>query len=188
MNLFNPLNMNSRDNLGPFFEILCSVILELGGKFQVINEKGIKSELILKKSTPSEKVKGGWKEFMERCSQLPLSSQDSDRKLFLPESTNQPVIDMMDARDRLYQITIGKSHGINLKHLQKIEDQLGLIKDNFKLNLYFVIPESNSNMKFGFVGELEVHEKVEYYEKKNCCRTKKIVRKTTKSRKQRRFD
>jgi len=89
---------------------------------------------------------------------------------------NQPVIDIMDAKDRGYQITIAKTHGINLKQLQKMGNQLGFLTDNFKFNLYFVIPESETKMKFEFVGDTEVNKKVKDYEENTVEELKKLLK------------
>jgi hypothetical protein len=62
------------------------------------------------------------------------------REIVIPKATNQPVLDMMDASDRSYQITVGKKHGVNMRRLDEMVKVLKSTPEA-PLQLYFVILE-----------------------------------------------
>ena len=93
------------------------------------------------------------------------SSLTTSREIVIPKTTNQPVIDMMDACDRAYQFSVGKKHGVNIKHLEQIIEILKVTPKK-PLTFYFVIPESRlEDFEWNYEGEFELEDEVKKVEK-----------------------
>jgi hypothetical protein len=143
MKQLNPLShvyATSSAALGNFFEALvCKYIIPFGGTFETRN---LTSNAKKKESLTLQKVEYkqvlGWKEFVIQRAQLPLSTQNRTKVLH-PAATNQSGIDMMDAKDRVYQVTVSHLHGLNADQMSKLVQELGASKDH-PLKVYFVVP------------------------------------------------
>jgi hypothetical protein len=144
MNRMNPASFyyaQSSSALGNLLEGLAHALIPFGGSYEIkdldkpSHAKGSKLKL---NTVRMETVSGSWENFIEYCAKLPLSS--SQRTVVArPESANLPVLDMMDAKDRAYQVTVSSKHGITAKQFQQLVDKIGANKQQ-PLQLYFVVP------------------------------------------------
>lgn len=74
---------------------------------------------------------------MKNCAAI-TSSQD--RVVVQPGARNQPAVDLMDAKDRAFQITISDCHSITPSLAQLLEKT-----GNSNISLYFVVPPPQFN-------------------------------------------
>jgi hypothetical protein len=151
MNYFNPISQPSpfqESAMRKLFEIISIVFLTLPSKMNAyLHYKSVHHQLTLSKGCMRE-IPGSWQDFLKTCARLPTSTQQQNqRELLVPDSSNQPVVDMMDSCDRAYQITTGNDHDIKLHGLLEMVDTLNLSPQK-PLHLYFVILEEKLE-KFG---------------------------------------
>jgi len=172
MNYLDPLSSKYTDNAtlnGRFFELLASVYLEFPFELNAKN-KNNKIEQIQLTRGEREKHEGTWKEFLISCSKLSSCSNTTlPRKLLIPGPKNQPIIDLMDSKDRAYQITVGKKHDIKKSKIQKLLEILKATQQN-PLKLYFVVPEHNfAKFEWSYTGDLKnLDPEVLKIENKTC--------------------
>ena len=143
---------------GHIFEIICKIIIQFGGKFNVYDFRNKKvDELKLKKGKFISKGKN-WEEYYTECRNLPSINDSEESKgeriIYVPYTSNQPVIDVMDSYNRAYQFTTSSSHSINMKHLQKLIFKISNINEQNPLKLYFVIPKQKlTEFKYTYENE-----------------------------------
>ena len=94
-----------------------------------------------------------------------------------PKIHNLPVIDIMDAKNRGFQITISKEHGISRENLLKMEKTLGITQEN-PFKIYFIVPEFIFNeFKWKFEGNYSgLHQKEKELKKKTIEDLKIILK------------
>jgi len=157
MQSLNPKNIDlSGDNIGngKLFEIIAGVFLEFKVEFDAHGYDGKFSHKLQLSKGKRIEIGNTWDEFLTYCNQN-LQINPSSRILAFPNTKTQPVFDLMDAKNRAYQITIGKTHGINKNYISKIINQFGFNASNV-LNFYFVVPDYNlMYFKWNFEGEFE---------------------------------
>ena len=178
MNLLNPSSLNYNNNIlanGSLFELLVSIFLEFPVTLNAMDGKNEKNhDLVLQKGNRIQ-IHADHNGFLNYCSSLNASSDKiSPRKLIVPKEKNQPVIDLMDAKDRAYQITVGKKHGVNLRGLRNMVDLLHLDSNN-PLNLYFIVlKEHFDDFKWEYEEELlDIDPKVKELEQMTVLQLKK---------------
>jgi hypothetical protein len=149
MNHLDPRNSSiSGTTKGKFFEIVASTYLEMGSEFSVFNEEKKLVQILNIPSSDRIEKSGSWKDYLTFCSTLKENA--TPRQYVEPSSTNQPVIFAMDSHRRGYQITVGKTHGINRKRFQEMIEILKLSSKN-PLEMYFVILQRNlENFQWNF--------------------------------------
>jgi hypothetical protein len=162
MDTLNPKSQRYTNNSignGRLFELVSSVYLEFPVQFDARSDPET-IDHVLQLSTGSRKeFVGTWQEYLVYCSQLQSSiNMTGTRELVIPKVTNQPVIDMIDACDRVYQITVGKEHGVNRSKLQEMVEILNLTPQN-PLKLYFVILEDRlQEFEWKWEGDFELDD------------------------------
>jgi len=159
--------LRARDNISyaNLFELIASIFIELGGEYLLWSKK--KLNLIAANRIP---FKGTWNECVNRCGQLP-GRDDKPRTLIVPIHSNQPVFDFADAKNRYYQVTIGKTHGIIrncLQNILKVSMGIDILDANFSVNqtldFYFIVPE-RQDFSYSFEGEFDMDPRVKELEK-----------------------
>jgi len=177
MDILNPKSQRYSQNAtlnGRLFELVSSVFLEFSVEFDVKDDKNmIDHKLILSQGKRVE-YGGTWDNFLLYCSNLKLSTNTTfSREVVIPKTINQPVIDIMDARDRGYQITVGKEHGISKSNIQNMLKKLNITSQN-PLNLYFVVLECRfDEFQWKYEGDFILDPEVIALEKKTVQNLKK---------------
>lgn len=141
-NALNPKSIDYTGSfaLGRFFEAVAVRSLSNGGIFKVHpltagSSQHVNSELTLSKAGETSTTSKSHAAFFNAVAELPSSVDGgSKRAVVVPGASNQPVVDMMDAKNRAYQCTLQATHSVkaNLAALLK--------KTNSPLDLYFVVP------------------------------------------------
>lgn len=131
---------------GHIFEAVAKILIQFGGKFTLYSCPARRDPVgILELMQESQLLAKGnsWLNYYEECSRLPSSSDTlSLRKAYIPNASNQPFIDMMDANDRAYQFTTAKSHSLNRKYLQQLLSCNSTVSEKNPLKIYYVVPKS----------------------------------------------
>jgi len=150
---------HSTNTLGyaKFFELLVSVLLEIGGDFKTRAKDSTTTTLTLPPATQRVDVPGSWDDFVYECNKLAsITTQNSNtRKILVPCTRNQTVMDICDGIDRIYQVTLGKDHGISRSHIENIVQHLKPTQLK-PLYLYFVVLSSHfDGFRWSFEGDFE---------------------------------
>jgi hypothetical protein len=157
----NPESLQYSNNAtqnGRIFEFLASFLLGFEGEFYAFKQENLSTgkfdhKLDLIHGERRKSSAETWEKFLEECGRLPSYTSISTtlrttsitkREVLIPRLTNQPVIDMMDAKDRAYQFCAGKSHAVNLNQLENIVETLNCSIQK-PLRLYFIILESQKD-------------------------------------------
>jgi hypothetical protein len=157
----NPKSLHYSNNAtqnGRIFEFLAGFLLGFEGEFYAFKQEDLKTrefdhKLDLIHGERHKSLGETWKKFLDECANLPSHTSISTtvkttsitkREILIPKLTNQPVVDMMDAKDRAYQFCSGKSHDVNLVQLKTILTKLKCSKEK-PLRLCFIILESQAD-------------------------------------------
>lgn len=132
-------------SLGRFFEFVATRSVSNGGVFKVRELLSDNQMAPITTTTICETSKiihadnsrSGLYEVASKLNYCAKIAASNDRIVAIPGATNQPVIDMMDAKDRAFQFTISNTHSIK-PELETMMTSIGITK----LCLYFVVPPS----------------------------------------------
>jgi len=131
---------------GNVFEVVVKMMLASGGNFNVysLETRRTISPLQLQPATTSHKGSSELNYF-EECAKLPsvidnTTSSSVGRQLCASWSPTQPVVDLMDANDRGYQVTTSERHTLHTGWLQVMKYVCKFSKQK-PLRLYYVIPK-----------------------------------------------
>lgn len=142
MDHFSPNSLHYVSNslaFGNLFEEIMKCALVVGGQFEcrsleVTNSESFMVELPSGQRQYQQVVTDPWKDYINECINLP--SKPLTRIVLMPNATNNPTIDAMDARHRAYQITIANKLSINVSRISS------LLHGTEKLQFYFVVPSN----------------------------------------------
>lgn len=133
----------------------------------------IQHKLVLEHGEILEIKSNRWKEYYKYCFNEFNSNPTSQRKIITSNITNLPVVDAMDAKDRGYQITISKEHGINRDKLSDMIEIFHITKET-PFKLYFVVPQFIlEEFKWNFDGKYKPNSKKKILKKKSMDELKK---------------
>lgn len=129
---------------GHIFEVVMRTMIKIGGDFDVFDSERNSEILKINRASKCDSKgigPGKQMEFIVECGKLPLTSASGySRQLYISNSTNQPVVDMMDAVDRGYQVTTANSYSLNLFWLQRMIYAFHPnVTDKNPLKIYYVI-------------------------------------------------
>jgi hypothetical protein len=169
MNTFNPESVRYSNNAlqnGRVFEFLASFLLGLEGKFHAFKQENLKQRgmdhtLDLTRGERHKSTGAKWNDFLVESSKLTSQNKmTGKRQILIPNLSNKPVVDLMDAKDRRFQFCAGKSHGVNVTQLEKLVKTLKCSRKE-PLLLYFVILESHADeFRWNWTGSKELLDQV----------------------------
>lgn len=143
-----PSYTNNIIQIASLFECLASALIEVGGKFALWHlgrEENVKEKDLTLNQANVQYVRG-WNYFIDSCSSLPLSTETSvQRQVIRPTSRNQPVVDLMDCKDRAYQITVSIQHPVSGSQLSRLIDRVGATEAKPFQLIFVLLPHIRRN-------------------------------------------